>query len=41
VADDGVVLVRPDMHVAWRSDRVTDDPAGDLRRVLRQVLALD
>jgi hypothetical protein len=29
------------MHVAWRSDRVTDDPAGDLRRVLRQVLALD
>jgi hypothetical protein len=27
--------------VAWRSDRVTDDPAGDLRRVLRQVLALD
>ncbi|MGO1835229.1 MAG: FAD-dependent oxidoreductase [Actinomycetaceae bacterium] len=41
VADDGVVLVRPDMHVAWRSERVTDDPAGDLRRVLREVLALD
>jgi 2,4-dichlorophenol 6-monooxygenase len=32
--------VRPDRHVAWRSAQLPDDPAAELRRVLRQVLAL-
>ncbi|MGO1582031.1 MAG: 2,4-dichlorophenol 6-monooxygenase, partial [Actinomycetaceae bacterium] len=41
VDDDGVVLVRPDMHVAWRSRSLAADPAAELRAALRQVLALD
>lgn len=39
VAEDGCVLVRPDNHVAWRSAGPVDDPAGELERVLRHVLA--
>ncbi|MFC7405623.1 FAD-dependent oxidoreductase [Georgenia alba] len=39
VADDGVVLVRPDMHVAWRSPSLVPDPAGELERVLRATLS--
>jgi 2,4-dichlorophenol 6-monooxygenase len=40
IDDGGCLLVRPDRHIAWRSAQLPDDPAGELRRVLRQVLAL-
>jgi 2,4-dichlorophenol 6-monooxygenase len=40
IDDDGCLLVRPDRHIAWRSAQLPDDPAAELRRVLRQVLAL-
>jgi 2,4-dichlorophenol 6-monooxygenase len=39
VGEDGCVLVRPDAHVAWRSAGLVADPAGELDRVLRTVLA--
>ncbi|MCK6211612.1 FAD-dependent monooxygenase [Georgenia sp. EYE_87] len=39
VDETGVVLVRPDMHVAWRSVSLVDDTAAELERVLRTVLA--
>ncbi|MET3614156.1 2,4-dichlorophenol 6-monooxygenase [Rhizobium aquaticum] len=38
VDDAGVVLVRPDHHVAWRSKGMAADPAGELRRVLKTIL---
>ncbi|WP_299051941.1 FAD-dependent monooxygenase [uncultured Nocardioides sp.] len=38
VEEDGCVLVRPDNHVAWRSRSLTDDPAAELERVLRELL---
>lgn len=38
IRDGGVLLVRPDQHVAWRSQASSADPAGDLRRVLRSIL---
>ena len=41
VRDGGVILVRPDHHVAWRSKTKSDDATGDLEGALRQVLALD
>lgn len=40
VGDAGVVLVRPDHHVAWRSEGLAVDPAGELRRVLKTILDL-
>jgi 2,4-dichlorophenol 6-monooxygenase len=40
VGDAGVVLVRPDHHVAWRSEGLAADPAGELRRVLATILDL-
>ena len=36
--DSGAVLVRPDHHVAWRSETISDDPAAELRRVLTSIL---
>ena len=39
VGEDGGVLVRPDMHVAWRAAGTVDDPVAELRRVLTAVLA--
>ncbi|KWV48426.1 2,4-dichlorophenol 6-monooxygenase [Bradyrhizobium macuxiense] len=39
VRDSGVVLTRPDQHVCWRRETVADDPAAELRRVLKQILA--
>lgn len=39
VRDSGVVLVRPDHHVAWRAEAKVADPAAELRRVLKSVLA--
>jgi 2,4-dichlorophenol 6-monooxygenase len=38
VGEDGCVLVRPDAHVAWRSDHLTDNPTDSLLRVLTSVL---
>ncbi len=37
----GVLLVRPDQHVAWRSREAVADPAGALNDALRRVLACD
>lgn len=39
VEDAGALLVRPDLHVAWRSQTRSDDPLAELRRVLGQILA--
>lgn len=38
VEDDGVVLVRPDHFVAWRSQRVAKDPSAVLIEVLRRLM---
>lgn len=39
VGDSGIVLVRPDHHVAWRHETIAGEPAAELRRVLKSVLA--
>jgi 2,4-dichlorophenol 6-monooxygenase len=39
VGESGCVLVRPDLHVAWRAADLDDDPLAALRRVLTAVLA--
>jgi 2,4-dichlorophenol 6-monooxygenase len=39
VRDSGCVLVRPDHHVAWRSEALAADPAAELTRVLTAILA--
>jgi 2,4-dichlorophenol 6-monooxygenase len=41
VEENGCVLVRPDAHVGWRSAGLSDDPEGELRRVLSQILQLN
>jgi len=38
VGDSGVVLVRPDHHVAWRAEGMDADPEAELRRVLNSIL---
>jgi 2,4-dichlorophenol 6-monooxygenase len=38
IRDGGCLLVRPDQHVAWRSNAAVKDPEGELRRVLSAVL---
>jgi len=38
VEEEGCVLVRPDLHVAWRSTTLPPDPAVALTRVMRQLL---
>lgn len=38
VGDAGVILVRPDHHVAWRSNGMVADPDAELRRVLTTIL---
>jgi 2,4-dichlorophenol 6-monooxygenase len=38
IRDSGVLLVRPDHHVAWRREAIADNPAAELRRVLRAIL---
>ncbi|NKL38593.1 2,4-dichlorophenol 6-monooxygenase [Rhizobium leguminosarum bv. viciae] len=38
IRDSGVLLVRPDHHVAWRCEAMSDNPAGELRRVLTAIL---
>ncbi len=39
IGDGGCVLVRPDHHVAWRSDGASDTAQADLLRVLSAVLS--
>lgn len=41
VAESGCVLVRPDQHVAWRAEEVSDTPEAELTRVLTAVLHRD
>jgi len=38
VAGDGAVLVRPDGHVAWRTQRHPRDPSAEIMRVLTMIL---
>ena len=38
VEEDGVILVRPDKHIAWRSHRLVEDPEHALTAVLSSIL---
>ena len=38
VDEDGVLLVRPDKHIGWRSMTMPDNPEGALRSVLTTLL---
>ncbi|QXQ11900.1 FAD-dependent monooxygenase [Paeniglutamicibacter sp. Y32M11] len=38
VEEDGVILVRPDKHIGWRSDRMVEDPGTALAAVLSSIL---
>lgn len=38
VAEDGVVLVRPDKHVGWRCDTLPDEPAVTLHAAVSSIL---
>ncbi|HWC24607.1 MAG TPA: FAD-dependent monooxygenase [Flexivirga sp.] len=40
VADGGALLVRPDHHIAWRSEHAATDAKDTLERALRHVLDL-
>jgi 2,4-dichlorophenol 6-monooxygenase len=40
VDDAGAILVRPDHHVAWRSEGLVASPEAELRRVLKTILDL-
>ncbi len=39
IGADGAVLVRPDQHVAWRSQHAVTDPTATLARALEQILS--
>lgn len=39
ISDTGCLLIRPDQHVGWRAADMTSDPEGELRRVLKAILA--
>lgn len=39
IEEDGVLLVRPDKHIGWRSMTLPRDPESALREALRQVLS--
>ncbi|GAB5464502.1 FAD-dependent oxidoreductase [Hoeflea alexandrii] len=41
VGEGGCVLVRPDQHVAWRAEELSDNPEAELARVLSAVLHRD
>ena len=38
IEEDGCILVRPDMHIAWRSHTLPADCGAALDRVMRQIL---
>jgi 2,4-dichlorophenol 6-monooxygenase len=38
VSERGCVLVRPDLHVAWRSHDLVADPTAELGRVVEAIL---
>jgi len=38
IRDSGVLLVRPDQHVAWRHEAIAEHPKVELRRVLTEIL---
>lgn len=38
IAEDGAILVRPDKHIAWRCDRLLDNAAELLERVMLTLL---
>jgi 2,4-dichlorophenol 6-monooxygenase len=40
VQENGAILVRPDCHVAWRSNALADDPVAALGDAMEQVLGL-
>ncbi|EBU7498296.1 2,4-dichlorophenol 6-monooxygenase, partial [Salmonella enterica subsp. enterica serovar Typhi] len=40
IEENGAVLVRPDHHVAWRAKTMPANTEAELRRVLKDVLAL-
>jgi 2,4-dichlorophenol 6-monooxygenase len=40
VSDRGCVLVRPDLHVAWRSHDLVADPTAELGRVVDAILGI-
>jgi 2,4-dichlorophenol 6-monooxygenase len=40
MAGDGCVLVRPDMHIAWRANGMADDPAAEPLDVMSRILPL-
>ena len=40
ISDDGCLLIRPDHHVAWKSNMMVKDPKAELLRVFNQILAL-
>lgn len=40
IEEDGVVLVRPDQHIGWRSMEMTKNPADDLKAALKTILDL-
>ncbi|HEX7625557.1 MAG TPA: 2,4-dichlorophenol 6-monooxygenase, partial [Gaiellaceae bacterium] len=40
VDENGCVLVRPDAHVAWRSQSLVNDPSEALTEVLDRILGL-
>jgi 2,4-dichlorophenol 6-monooxygenase len=39
IDEDGVLLIRPDKHIGWRSMSLPSDPASSLREALRQLLS--
>lgn len=41
ISDTGCILVRPDHHVGWRTEKMVDDPTAELIRAMKSILALN
>lgn len=39
IEEDGMILVRPDKHIAWRAHQMVEDPEHALRAVLHSILS--
>jgi 2,4-dichlorophenol 6-monooxygenase len=39
IDEDGVLLIRPDKHIGWRSIALPRDPEQALRRAVTQILS--